>query len=105
MPLRTDRPARPGARPTRPFTPSALEIGDVSILQLPGEPMLEFQLYTQQFRPKRFVAVAECNEAASYICTDLMLGEGGYQPQATRFGPGAEAKLKAAIRQLLGEKP
>ena len=105
MPLRTDRPARPGARPTRPFTPSALEIGDVSILQLPGEPMLEFQLYTQQFRPKRFVAVAECNEAASYICTDLMLGEGGYEPQATRFGPGAEAKLKAAIRQLLGEKP
>ena len=105
MPLRTDRPARPGARRTRPFTPSALEIGGVTILDLPGEPMLEFQLYAQQFRPDRFVAVAECNDAASYICTDQMLGEGGYEPQATRFGPGAEAKLKAAIRELLGEKP
>ena len=104
MPLRTDRPARSPAR-TRPFLPSALEIGDVSILDLPGEPMLEFQFYAQQFRPDRFVAVAECNDAASYICTDKMLGEGGYEPQATRFGPGAEAKLKAAIQGLLAEKP
>ena len=105
MPFRTDRPDRPGARPTRPFTPSALEIGGVTILDLPGEPMLEFQLYAQQFRPKRFVAVAECNDAASYICTDQMLSEGGYEPKATRFGPGAEGKLKEAIRQLLGEQP
>jgi hypothetical protein len=105
MPPRADKPAGSPGRRTRPFAPSALEIGDISILQLAGEPMLEFQLYAQQFRPKRFVAVAECNDAASYICTDQMLGEGGYEPQATRFGPGAEAKLKEAIRQLLGGKP
>ncbi len=105
LPPRTDRPARPGARRTHPFLTSALAIGDVTILDLPGEPMLEYQFYAQQLRPERFVAVAECNDAASYICTDKMLGEGGYEPQATRWGPGAEAKLKAAIRQLLGEKP
>jgi hypothetical protein len=105
MPPRTDRTDRPRSPRTRPFTPSALEIGDISILGLPGEPMLEFQLYAQKFRPKRFVAVAECNDAASYICTDQMLREGGYEPQVTRFGPGAEGNLKEAIRQLLGEKP
>jgi hypothetical protein len=105
MPLRTDRADRARSPRTRPYTPSALEIGNVSILDLPGEPMIEFQFYAQQFRPKHFVAVAECNDAASYICTDKMLGEGGYEPQTTRFGPGAEAKLKEAIRQLLGERP
>lgn len=105
LPLRTDKPDRLRAPRTRPYTPSALEIGSLSILDLPGEPMLEFQLYAQQLRPKRFVAVAECNDAASYICLDKMLGEGGYEPQATRFGPGAEAKLKEAIRKLLGVKP
>ena len=105
LPPRTDRPARPGARRLGPFTPSALEVNEVSILMLPGEPMLEYQFYAQEFRPKKFVAVAECNDAASYICTDKMLGEGGYEPGATRFGPGSEAKLKAAIRELLGEKP
>lgn len=105
MPLRTDRPERAGRARTRPFSPSVLEIGRISILDLPGEPMIEFQLYAQQLRPQRFVAVAECNDAASYICLDKMLSEGGYEPGATRFGPGAEGALKTAIRRLLGEKP
>jgi hypothetical protein len=105
MPLRTDRPDRLRAPRTRPYAASALEVGDVSILMLPGEPMLEFQFYAQQLLPDRFVTVAECNDAASYICTDKMLGEGGYEPQATRFGPGTEGQLKSAIGELLGVKP
>ena len=98
-------PAPPAPR-TRPFALSALEIGNISILHLPGEPALEFQLYAQRFRPGRFVAVAECGDSGTgYICTDQMLLEGGYEPGASRVGPGAEAKLKTAIRQLLGEQP
>ncbi|HWQ54474.1 MAG TPA: hypothetical protein VN442_12390 [Bryobacteraceae bacterium] len=98
-------PAPPAPR-TRPFALSALEIGNISILHLPGEPALEFQLYAQRFRPGRFVAVAECGDSGTgYICTDQMVREGGYEPGASRVGPGAEDKLKTAIRQLLGEQP
>ena len=107
FPPRTNRPGKADtpAR-TRPFALSVLEVGNVSILHLPGEPMLAFQLYAQRFRPARFVAVAGLgDDGTGYICTDEAVREGGYEPGASRVGPGSEAKLKEAIRQLLGEKP
>lgn len=105
MPPKPDADGRSHLRRTRPFEPGVLEIGDISILHLPGEPAVEFQFYAQQLRPDRFVAVAELVDAASYICTDQMFKEGGYEPKTSRFGPGSEAALKEAIRRLLGEKP
>jgi hypothetical protein len=70
---------------------------------LPGEPMLDFQFYAQQLKPKDFVAVAgygECGTA--YICTDKAIAEGGYEPEASNVGPGSEGLLKEAIAALLG---
>jgi hypothetical protein len=89
----------------RPIGLSALQIGPVRILHLPGEPMLEFQRFAQRTRPDAFVAVAgygDCGPA--YICTDAALAEGGYEPGASNVGAGSEALLKQAIRRLLGEK-
>ncbi len=92
------------ARLGKPIEVSSLQIGPVRILNLPGEPMLEFQRYAQRSRPEDFVAVAgygDCGPA--YICTDQAIAEGGYEPGSANVGKGSEAKLKAAIDALLGQ--
>jgi hypothetical protein len=88
----------------RPIQVSSLQLGNVHILHLPGEPMLDYQFFAQQAKPRDFVAVAgygDCGPA--YICTDQALAEGGYEPSATNVGKGSEARLKNAIRILLGD--
>ncbi len=85
-----------------PLQPSVLQIGGVQILHLPGECMLEFQLFAQGLRPDDFVAVAAYGDLApGYICTERSFAEGGYEPTASRAGTTSEAVLKAAIGQLL----
>ena len=92
------------ARRTRPLPASALQIGTVQILHLPGEPMLEFQRFAQRTRPDRFVAVAGYGDIApGYLCTDEAFPQGGYEPTASNAGPGTEAAVKAVIRRLLGK--
>jgi len=89
----------------RPIKVSSLQIGSVHILHLPGEPMLEFQLFAQRMKPDDFVAVAgygDCGPA--YICTDAAIEEGGYEPSAANVGEGSEALLKNAIVTLLGKR-
>ena len=77
----------------------------VHILHLPGEPMLDFQLFAQQARPCDFVAVAGYGDCGSaYICTDKAIAEGGYEPSASNVGPGSEMLLKNGIQALLGTK-
>ena len=88
----------------RPTQVSSLQIGNVHILHLPGEPMLEFQTFAQQARPRDFVAVAGYGDCGcAYICTDKAIAEGGYEPSASNVGKGSEALLKNAILALLGE--
>ncbi|MHC4398795.1 MAG: hypothetical protein ACYTG0_03855 [Planctomycetota bacterium] len=89
-------------RSERPIDLSALEIGDVCLLHLPGECMVEFQLFAQRIRPDRFVAVAAYGDLGpGYICTEQSFSEGGYEPSASRVAPHSEGLLKAAIGQLL----
>jgi len=91
------------ARRTSPLEASALELGQVQVLHLPGEPMLEFQKYAQGLRPDRFVAVAGYGDISpGYLCTDRAFEEGGYEPSAANAGPGTEARVKKAIEELLG---
>ena len=82
-----------------------LEIGTARILHLPGECMLEFQLYAQSLRPDEFVAVAAYGDLGpGYICTEPSFSEGGYEPSASRAGRKSEHVLKETIRQLLIDK-
>ena len=89
----------------RPFALSRLEIGNVAIVHLPGEPMVEFQLYAQKLRPRGFVAVAGYGDAApGYLCTEQAYREGGYEPTASLVAPESEQLVKGALRELL-ERP
>ena len=86
-----------------PIELSALGIGPARILHLPGESMIEFQLYAQRIMPDAFVAVAAYGDCGpGYICTEKAFEEGGYEPTDSLVAPESEALLKAAIRQLLG---
>ncbi len=89
----------------RPLELSILQIGEVRILHLPGECMVEFQLFAQRLVPEGFVAVAAYGDLApGYICTERSFAEGGYEPTASRGGPRSEVALKKGIRLLLGDK-
>jgi hypothetical protein len=81
---------------------SCYQLGPVRILHLPGEAFVEYQLYAQGLRTDESIAVAAYGELGTgYICTDKALSEGGYEPTQSLVGPPSEARLKAAIRELL----
>lgn len=89
-------------RPDKHVFLCALHIGEVSILHLPGEPVIAYQLHAQQAAPGRFVAVAGYGDCCTgYICTKNMFAEGGYEPTATRVVPETEDTLRAAINEML----
>lgn len=93
------------ARADRPIELTALKIGDMVILNLPGESFIEFQHYAQSLLPDDSVAVAAYGDCApGYICTEVAFSEGGYEPTASRVVPESEAAFKAAIREVLGAK-
>jgi hypothetical protein len=80
---------------------SCLRIGPVSIVHLPGEPFLDYQLYAQSLG-SGFVAVAGYGDGGpGYLCTDAVSTEGGYQPDSSRVGPPSEARLREAIAEVL----
>jgi len=88
---------------TRPkIQVSGLRLGPATLLFLPGEAFVEYQLYAQSLRPEEFIAVAAYGEGGpGYICCDAALAEGGYEPTDSRVGPPSEWRLKAAIAALL----
>ena len=89
----------------RPLGLSVLRMGDVSVLHLPGECMVEFQLFAQRLVPEGFVAVAAYGDLGpGYICTQRSFSEGGYEPTASKGGPRSEAALRGAIRLLVEGK-
>lgn len=89
-------------RSKQPIEICCLKIGRVHVLHLPGECMVEFQLYAQGLRPDDFVATAAYGDGCpGYVCTRQAFAEGGYEPSASAVGPQSEAVLKAAIRELL----
>ena len=77
-------------------------MGNVRIVHLPGEPMIEFQQYAQRLLPQQFVAVAGYGDGGpGYLCTEESFGHGGYEPTATMVAPQGETVLKTALRELL----
>jgi len=92
-------------RSKQPIELSALEIGNVYIVHLPGEPMVAFQQYAQGLKPDAFVAVAGYGDCApGYLCTEGAFREGGYEPTASAVVPESETALKKAIAALLASK-
>ncbi len=82
-----------------PLDVTALRLGKALIVHLPGEPMLDFQIFIQRQFAGNFAAVAGYGDIGpGYLCTDLAYNQGGYEPSASNAAPGTEAAVKAAIR-------
>ncbi len=89
-------------RAARPIELTALRMGKVSVIHLPGEPMIDFQLFAQNLRPDEFVAVAAYSDCGpAYICLESAFPEGGYEPGASHAVPESEPVFREAIRKLL----
>ena len=83
-----------------PLVLTSLQMGDIRLLHMPGEPLLEFQNYARSLASN--VLVAGYGDLQSgYLCPDVAYEEGGYEPSASNAGPGTEGILKGAIRKLL----
>ncbi len=89
-------------RVERPIDLTMLRLGNIALVHLPGEPMIEFQRYAQELLPEAFVAVAgygDCGPA--YICPDRVYQEGGYEATASHSAPGAETLFRDTIKTLM----
>ncbi len=85
---------------------SELRLGHASILHLPGELFVEYQLFAQRLRPDLFVAMAAYGDyGPGYIGTRIAYTQGGYETgTASRVAPEVEDVLVTALRDLLGAR-
>jgi hypothetical protein len=87
---------------------TCLSLGNASILHMPGELFVEYQLEAQRLRPERFVAMAAYGDyAPAYIGTQVAYSQGGYetQPNSSFVAPEVEDVLMRGIAQLLDVDP
>ncbi len=89
-------------RQETPIELSSLSIGPVTIVHLPGEPFIVYQLLAQKLGGDRFVAVAGYGDCGcGYLCTEAAYAEGGYEPTASFVGPRSQYALEEAIGRLV----
>ncbi|MBI2435528.1 MAG: hypothetical protein HYV26_21960 [Candidatus Hydrogenedentes bacterium] len=83
---------------------SALRLGSVYVLHMPGELFVEYQLAAQSMRPEAFVAMAAYGDyGPGYIGTAEAYPQGGYETgvYVSRTAPEVEEVLMAGMRKLL----
>ena len=81
---------------------TCLRIGPVSMLHMPGELFVEYQLAAQDMRPGELVCMAAYGDyGPGYIGTRIAYEQGGYEPSQSRVAPDVEDLLLSGIRDLL----
>jgi hypothetical protein len=84
-----------------PVTLSALRIGSATLLHLPAESFLEYQLRAQKLAPDRFVAVAAYGDGGPwYIPTKDAYPQGGYEVSVAFASDASEASLANGLQPL-----
>ena len=85
-----------------PITLGALHINDASMLHLPSECFVEYQLAAQAAASERFVACAAYGDGGPwYIPTAEAYPQGGYAVSVAWCDPQIDALLSGGIQQLL----
>lgn len=85
---------------------SALHCGPLTLVHMPGELFVEYQLAAQKERRGSTVAMAAYGDyGPMYIGTRVAYGEGGYETgPVSRVAPEVEDVLLSATRRLLAER-
>ena len=96
-----DLPAARGGKRVR-CELQALGVGPYLFLTLPGEPFVEYGFRLEKAIADRAtpIVVGYANGSIGYICTARAHKEGGYEPNNSQSGPGAEELLITASLQL-----
>jgi putative membrane-bound dehydrogenase-like protein len=85
-----------------PVLLSGLQLGDAVIVNLPGEPIVDYQIYAQSLLPGGFVAVAGYGDnGTGYICTAREFAAGGYEAGVANCGAEVEPLLEKGIAALV----
>lgn len=87
-----------------PIELSCLKIGNVCLLQMPGELFVEYQLAAQQMRPDKTVCMAAYGDCSpGYVGTEVAYSQGGYETGEliSNVSPKVEKVLMDGIRELL----
>jgi hypothetical protein len=84
-----------------PILLSSLRINDITMLHLPAESFIEYQLRAQEFSKDRFVATAAYGDGGPwYIPTKEAYPNGGYEVSVAFCEPAIDDELTAGIRTL-----
>jgi hypothetical protein len=85
-----------------PIVLSALHVNDVSLVHLPAESFLEYQLRAQKFAPGRFVATAAYGDGGPwYIPIKEEYPKGGYEVSVANCSDAVDDILSRGIREVL----
>lgn len=85
-----------------PIVLSTLRIGNVSLLHLPAECFVQYQLRTQKAHPKQFVATAAYGDGGPwYIPVKDEYPAGGYEVSVAFCDPSVDKTLMTGIGKLL----
>lgn len=82
---------------------SCLKLGPASVIHMPGELFVEYQLAAQKLQPHALVCMAAYGDyGPGYIGTSLAYPQGGYETsRVSRVGPQVEPMLLGALEELL----
>jgi hypothetical protein len=79
-----------------------LDLGAVSVLHLPAETFVEYQLEAQALLANRPLATAAYTDGGPwYIPLQRSYAEGGYEPGVSWVSSDTEPRYRAAIADLL----
>lgn len=89
-----------------PITLGALHVNNASLLHLPAESFIEYQLRAQESAPQRFVACAAYGDGGPwYIPTAEAYPQGGYAVSVAWCSPRMDEVLSDGVRTLLKAAP
>lgn len=88
----------------QPILLSALHLNEISMIHLPAECFVEYQLEAQQYAPDRFVACAAYGDGGPwYLPTEEAFPQGGYEVSVAWCGAEIDPLLTQGIQSLLDQ--
>lgn len=88
-----------------PILLGRLDLNQASLITLPAETFVEYQLGAQELRPEGFVACAAYGDGGPwYIPLARSHNEGGYEPSVSLVSQTAEPRYRKAIADLLANR-
>jgi hypothetical protein len=85
-----------------PIVLSALHANEVTLLHLPAESFVEYQLRAQQMAPQRFVATAAYGDGGTwYVPTEEAFPQGGYEVTVANSAASMDPLMSEGIRTLI----